>query len=205
MDTFIDDFSGYEQETLLFNNSSMFTRQTSAPVRLSKGLFTRQVSAPVHHLPIREESSPDLSEPEWEPEEDDLDMDPFPAISGPVREISDFSTKAPSRQVSSQDWEPIGLSSIKRQSTDEQWPTWHGKDPLSVNIDSQQLGAVSYGSEETSHPFMNMNMNMNMWAPPPKDVDINAMAAAFPQLYIWQLPPQKQQDASLHSNASAKV
>jgi hypothetical protein len=139
----LDELSGYDQDI-----GSLFRRQVSAPVRLSKGLFTRQVSAPVHHLSIREESVPELSDPEWEPDEEDgLDKDPFQSIAAPARQISLMSdSKGPSRQVTSmsnlsaQDWEPIGSSSLKRQATDEQWPTWHGRDPL---IDSEQLGRAA--------------------------------------------------------------
>jgi hypothetical protein len=220
-----DDVSSLDQDMPMVG-TNMFKRQVSAPVRLSKGMFMRQVSAPVHRLSICEESVPDLSEPEWEPDEDDLDVDhdPFQSISGPGRQISIISD-GPCRQVSamsnfsSQDWEPIGLSSIKRQGTDEQWPTWRGKDPLIDGeqlgpawrgkdpfihgeqlgsawrgkdplIDGEQLDPVSHGSEESAKPYM------NMWMPPKSQVDTHAMPAMFPQLYIWQLPPQAKPDSA---------
>jgi hypothetical protein len=152
----LDELTVFDQDMSVLSNS-LFRRQVSAPVRLSKGLFTRQVSAPVRHLPICEESVPELSDPEWEPDEEDgLDKDPFQSIAAPARQISlmsDSNAKGPSRQVtsmsnlSSQDWEPIGASSLKRQATDEQWPTWYGKDLL---IDSEQLGAVSHDKRQAA-------------------------------------------------------
>lgn len=175
---------------------SLFKRQVSAPVQLSKGLFMRQISAPVHRLSICEENA--LTEPEWEPDdEDDLNGDAFQSIAPPVRQISvmsDVSAKAPERQVtamsnmSGQDWEPIGASTIRRQSTDEQWPTWHGKDPLTERV---QPNSDSHTVDEISDPYTAPWMPMMQ---PSDGMDMLAMPAMLPQLYTFVLPPTMQMD-----------
>jgi hypothetical protein len=168
-------------------SSSMFKRQMSAPVQ-----FARQVSAPANRMPSCEEVLSD--EPEIEPEEDDSDL--FEPMSAPNRQISNFSTKTPSRQVSAmsnwsaQDWEPIGHSGIQRQETDEKWPSWNGslgKDALE-SADSEPLAPVSQDNGSTGAPLFMTFTPMNLTT---ENVDMQSMAAMLQNcgaMYTYQLP-----------------
>lgn len=168
---FSEDTADIFDQDISMIKHSMFKRQASAPGRLSKGMFARQISAPVHRLTVCEERNQDTSEddeldedlnsdlkPCDQLDEDDLnaDLDLFQPSTAPTRQISvmsDLSAKAPSRQVTSMsDWEPISASNMKRQATDEQWPTWNGKDPL---IDNDQLGSDANSITQTSDPYTN--------------------------------------------------
>jgi hypothetical protein len=113
-------------------------------------MFLRQISAPVSGSAINLDE--DSDEPEWEPglddEEDDVNVDQFQSIPAPSRQvsvISNHSGKGPSRQLTAMsnlsgfDWEPVGASGMKRQQTDEKWPTWNGKDP---RVDSHEETAI---------------------------------------------------------------
>jgi hypothetical protein len=193
------DLCSFDQDIFAIK-TSMFKRQLSAPGRLSKGSLTRQISAPMHRLLICEETAQDSSEPEREDDldGDDLnsDLDPAQPTSGPARQISimsDLSAKAPSRQVTSmstvsaQDWEPISAANLKRQETDEQWPTWKGKDPL---VDKEQLGPNSQSIDQSSDHCANSWMPLMM---SPDDINVQAMSAMLPQFYTWQIFPQTNQ------------
>jgi hypothetical protein len=172
-----------DQETNTLSNN-MFKRQVSAPVRLSQGMFTRQLLAP---------------EPELEPDEDELDEDPFNSLAAPTRQMSVMSG-GPSRQVSAtQEWDPIRASNIQRQSTDELWPSYQSNDALqpssSGNLSNiEQLGFGLHGSEQSSEPAL------STWMFPQQCTDsgdVHAVPTMFQgcgAMYAWQLVPPHQQN-----------
>mmetsp|Transcript_52807 Transcript_52807/g.83850 ORF Transcript_52807/g.83850 Transcript_52807/m.83850 type:complete len:315 (-) Transcript_52807:66-1010(-) len=191
-----DHVSNLEQDVFMMS-SNAFKRQVSAPASPGSVLIGH------NRLPSCEEIVPD--EPEFEPDEDDLgdEVDHFQSMLAPTRQMSamsSFSAKGPSRQVSAvsnwsaQDWEPIGVSSIQRQETDERWPAYDGKDALAP-ADSEQLGSVSHGSEPASEPCVYTWMVPNVGN---DHIDMNSvtvMPLTCSPMYTWQfVAPTKPQD-----------
>lgn len=199
----------FDQEISVIK-TSMFKRQVSAPGRLGKGIFARQLSAPVHRLAICEERIQDTStddeldgdglNADFDLDEDGLNADlkpfqPSTALTRQISVMSDLSAKAPSRQVTAMsDWEPISGSNMKRQETDEQWPTWNGKDPL---IDNDELGSDANGMAQTfgacGYPCRTLPIMLA------DDMNMQAMSATQPpmQYYYVEFLPQ----ANLPENA----
>jgi hypothetical protein len=88
-------------------------------------------------LPGAKSDRTDSIEPELEPDEDlDQDFDRFQSIPSQCQETSEYSVN---------EWEPIVPTNIKRQETDENWPSWNGKD---LPSESEQCLDVSSSSEQ---------------------------------------------------------